>query len=122
MVKSPKDKLDIEDYDNPAEYISDAMEEGWTMEGSDFEGVPCSYCGRTVGFIGFMQNPDAELVTWDIRIQDIDDPEPEDAVMRYYFCHPQCKHYAQRDEAWLSGEESYGEGVEIKLEEREAMC
>lgn len=114
---SPKDKVDIEDFDSVGEYIAAAMEAGYTIEAEDFEGRPCSYCGTLIDFVDWPEN----VVAWDIREQDPDDP-PTGYYHRNYFCSDECKSNAMRDEAWLSGEASHGEADVIHEDDLEGMA
>lgn len=95
-MKSPKDRVDIDDYDSVEEYIAAAMKEGYVIEAEDFEGRPCAYCCETIPFTDF---PDG-VVTWDVRVQDPGE-EPEPYFSRNYFCSEDCKKSAQYDEEWL---------------------
>lgn len=100
MVETPGDDVDPEDYDDLATYIHDAMADGYTIEASDFEGRPCSYCGDLLDFAEWQRNPDA-VVTWDTRVHDPDCDEPEPYVHRDYFCSEECREQANRDVEWL---------------------
>lgn len=120
MVEGPGDKIDEDDYDSIEEYIADAMAEGYTIEASDFEGRPCSYCGELLDFAEWMQNPDS-VETWDIRVQDPDQSEPEPYYARYYFCSETCRKEARKDEGWLTGESAHGEEDRIHKDELEGM-
>lgn len=98
MVESPRDTVDIDDYDDIAAYIADAMAEGYTIEADDLEGQDCQYCGETIPFVEW---PDA-VVLWDIPIMEPGDERPPDAYARYYFCSESCKKSAMRDADWTA--------------------
>lgn len=108
MVETPDEKIDEDEFDSVEEYIAACMDAGYTIEAEDFEGRPCSYCGELLDFAEWMRDPDA-VVTWDIRVHEPDEPEPEPYFARYYFCSEECRDNATRDDGWLTGETDYGE-------------
>ena len=87
----PSEKVDIEEYDSLGAYLSDAMDAGYTLEAEDFEGRDCAYCGETIPFVDW---PDG-VVTWDVRVHDPDEDEPEPYYARYYYCSEECRHDAK---------------------------
>lgn len=117
MAKTPKDKLNIDDYDSVERWIADALDEGWTIEGEDFEGEQCHRCGEIVPFAEVQQDPDA-LIIWDVELKDT-----PDEYARRYFCSDECKKAAQR--AILDGDEDptpYADGHdEISEEQRKGF-
>lgn len=118
MVEGPSDKIDKDDYDSVAEYITDAMAEGYTIEASDFEGRPCTWCGDLLDFAEWMQDPSV-VVTWDIRVQDPDESEPEPYYARYYYCSEECKKADRRAVMENSGMHPYGEEDRIHVDRLE---
>lgn len=86
MVKTPKEKVDIDDFDSVEEYIGAAMSGGWTLEAEDFEGRDCAYCGETIPFDEWSEN----VVMWDIPVQEPGE-EATGYYMRRYFCSDGCK-------------------------------
>lgn len=114
MAETPKDKIDIEDFDSVEEYISAAMNEGWTITAEDFEGRPCAYCGELLEFVDWPEN----VVTWDIRIGV---EEKTEYFQRSYFCSEDCKKDAQYDEEWLRDGSPYDEGDRLHESELEDM-
>lgn len=100
MVKSPNENSDIDDYDDPAEYIDAALEEGWTLEADDFEGRPCAFCGELIDYADVMGDPDHEVPTYDIQVADPDAGEDEPYVDRHYFCSTDCRKSARGSVEW----------------------
>lgn len=116
MVETPSDKIDKEDYENPTEYIEDAMEEGWTLEAEDFEGRRCAYCGEVLPFVDW---PDG-VETWDTPVLEPDSLEREPYVQRDYFCSEECIREARTDSHWLqSAHNRYDEGDRIHVDDLE---
>lgn len=117
-MKGPSDKIDVDDYDDLREYISDAMAEGYTIEAEDFEGRPCAYCGDTIPFVDWPEG----VVLWQTAVVDGETGGKEPYIQRDYFCSEECKHDAMRDAEWLADENGrrHDDGDRIHVDELEA--
>jgi Zn finger protein HypA/HybF involved in hydrogenase expression len=73
--------------DDLEEHIREQLDEGIEVTAEDFEGRDCAHCTETIPFTEF---PDG-VVTWDVRVHEPDEAEPEPYYARYYFCSEECK-------------------------------
>lgn len=120
MVKSPADDVDMEDFDNVVDYLVACEGQGYTIEGSDFEGRPCAYCGTTIEFVEMQRDPDS-YVLWDVETMEPETGEKGPYYHRYYFCSESCKKDAQKEIAYEGGFDMHGEQDVIHEDQLEGM-